>query len=542
MCVDSMLREMHDVLNYSLWLTPVTNDIKDNADSNNLRKNGNRFDADVVFNATIKRCKNIVGPGRHFPNTIMGQDHSKHGIGLIPLFDKGYGWEKVFKTHCIMSTFIYIRELLGRSHRLSAYKLSQIRQFSKKEGDKSYAFGMDYSLKEGIISLNKATINDGENRIKIIGADSCSNYNAAIKKKIETIEYYFSTYTNIDFKNSVLIPDSENNNFGFPLSSIDIINMIASKPNTMYLRTLSSVLKGYRARLSDGTSISWNYSKFSEAKKYYTDYIKNNQYLKNSDKLYLHYQLESLFNFSIADSIYAIKKNIETNGYNLPEATLTTIFSAIRLPNISTRKYCLQYFFDCLEDAERDFSDNLFDTFTDPSVIGIIDNSTNSMADFTRINMWSSLFEKAICYLADFAMPIYESVFLDQLLIMYGYPFAEEPVMGYLEKIYDDLVDYFSNQNNYEEIVNFDDTLYKTANKIYSFNEKYPKSSFFVATEQELTRKSEKDEYKRILYAINNYWKAATPFTPLTKEYLKSKSSFVEKRVIETIFQGIISK
>lgn len=534
------LQEAEKVLEYSLYLKKVLH-----LKNQRYMPISNDSISDCIENlieGIWKDCDAFINDGE-----LNFYGYKDSAFDLSTLYCKPYFWKHVLKQDAIISAFIKLRKVIGESYSMTDTKRMLFSNYASENFDKCHN-GFDYLLKPNQSSscspyLTLETTEDGytptiidQNRECKVKKDDrfygntkhhierIHTLNNKLKNaEISTLPLYLSPKINsgiepeclpslLEFYNLTVERLPRDECKGSATNIQPIIDAHTEKkafsPSTYkkYIGCISRLLHSIRA---EDLSLE-EYVKFDSTQTNTPDIAPK---FALSDKIYLLYQIETVFAPCTIDCLY--QNVIQTKGekYALDDQSSINILAAcLKLPNVFTRQYILQMAVDTIsKHFDYDFKDSDFFTKkmdSSDAVMTYARSKYNYLNNFYKSDAFKSRYRNALNYLTEILFPVFENYFFCALWNIVKDAYKDATDAQIVIEMYKLLQTYLNNQNNVKELFATNDkinmclkeeTKIKTENIIsasFIYNDKANKSSNKFSTRL----------YKKCLIAHNSIY------------------------------------
>lgn len=510
------LNEAEMLLRFSLYLTP--------ASSTSACVVGNSLPQwiDRISDITFESCSELFrSGGSSFFGRIKNAPANRTDLTFLEQ-ERGYElvWKIMLKQYCILSSYVKLRQLIGLSNSLTAYKAYKYNHYLSPYS----TTGLDYLLNRNHLKLapsaNSISICEPTGN-KTINLNSCCNiskYSSYYHRKLLKTTTVFGELSNLS-------PQIFNNsNCQILSSSLGLAEVLQGN-----LKTLRSILCGYKIT----ENRKWN-------TKEYKNYCKGHQNLVNksynetsifawSDRIYLAHQLEELFNFNMIDCLFQniVRAGVNNNIDLTSQAEIAVLSSCLYFPNMFSRQYLVQMAFDFLS-YDCDQADTFYNWYSNFNTLVSFKSSATDIIDKPeKLSNWIVLYKKFVRYLTSFVFPIYENYFFISLYKDCKTVYTGQSEAELLVTLYLKLSEYLNSETIFNEFLCSDVKLITYAgNK--SFDEGcIIKPNFNVNISPEYVR-----IYRRCLLAANNIASTKKDNFFISLDYLNTLTDKPRKHIL----------
>ncbi len=510
------LNEAKMLLRFSLYLTPAS------ATSACAVENSITQWIDQISDVTFESCSELFrSGGSSFFGRIKNAPVNRTDLTFLSQ-QRGYElvWKLMLKQYCILSAYVKLRQLIGLSNNLTAYKAYKYNHYLSLDSTTGFDYLLNGNHLKLVPSADSISIYEPTDNNDINRTSCCdiSKYSSYYRRKLSKTSAVFRELSNLS-------PQIFNeSNYQILNSSLGLAEVLQGG-----LKTLRSILCGYKIT----PNRKWG-------AKEYRDYCKGHQNLMDklynktssfswSDKLYLAYQIEELFNFNMIDCLF---QNIILAGANnnldlTSQSDIEVLSSCLYFPNMFSRQYLVQMAFDFLS-YDCDQTDTFYHWYSDFNTLASFKSSATDIIDKSeKLSNWMALYKKFVRYLTSFVFPIYENYFFISLYTDCKTVYTGLSEAELLMKLYLKLSEYLNSKTIFDDFMNSDKKLITYADN-KAFNEGcIIKPNFNVEMSSEQFH-----IYRRCLLAANNLASTKKDNFFISLDYLNTLTDKPRKHIL----------
>lgn len=538
------INEAKNTLSYTLFLPVPSSEFKKD---DNIKENP----IDSIVDFTYEKCSPFLND---YQFTLYGSKEN-NCPNLSALAGQSAFWKRLFKQDAILSCFVILRKLFGESCPLTNYSYIKLKNMENTDMytllSGNFNYGLDFLFSERKLELkmdngaynlyknysNTAIAKDAKQKkrdINEIYSSSASNLESRIKllnKKLNS-EFNFSELYNrpsdqckfhlIEFYDRLLWKRKND--------TPPIINTMIKSRNTDEHTFIKSTHQNYLQCVNDlikdlnipGYSIKFtkNVSEESEEKTYR---------MRLSDKIYLLYQIESVFAPIAINCMYQNVKQCNTGTILLDDqAVINRLSSFMKLPNVFSRSYILQMFTDTIKynTLKELRNDSFFRNYKiDPNaVVTLVKNYKDQEDSFIFYNLLSN-YSTFVSYLETFFFPLYESYVFCSLWNYIEQIHNELTPTGRLIEMYKLLMDYLNDEKLVEKLFSIENI------SEYSFLATKLRKDVFRTPDFSDDATTDSSVYQRCIKGKKSLSLDGNIPTFINKEYILSFKPMLEKQI-----------
>lgn len=428
--------EARRLLGYSLLLN------KPEAVAKEMSRTGKGIDLDILFEETAKQCEAFLPQGNFFGAPYGGKGMKSLALMNTQSYFQRY-WMAHLKQQVIVRAFVYLRNQLSfkDKDRISLYKaVTMSNAFPGNWGmskRKDYT-GLDYFISEKTDGTKLANLNI-QTSYRI---ESALNLAGTYGRSIENIKELLDQAVpcGFDYTPQQISLGKRTTN-EIPLAANDMLMLLAC-----HKVPLKHICSGRASNTGDAETVE----NFILARNELTDYIRDNSNYTRSDKVYLLFKLEEMFDLNMTDCLFQEIRLMRNSGriVGVSEADVEKYAKCSLLPNYLSRKYYLQMAIDSLLDSKYEKSEDFFYPYEKDAWGFYSDYPKDISTQSNELVMWETRFQRFVKYLSNLAIPVFENYFF--ILLFDYYSIEGRDAVDVLNHMYEEIVSYINTNPLFE--------------------------------------------------------------------------------------------